>query len=114
MPELQVQKLDQTLCSKYEQKFNFMTKPQLLNLQQTVTNMILIINIDNSNNINEFWVGIFTIKGHINQAYWTGVSDGVSQIVSDQGCKWSDSGPIEMIMINSTRIQDPKTKDPQY
>ena len=31
-----------------------MTKPQLLNLQQTVANMILIINIDNSNNINEF------------------------------------------------------------
>ena len=27
LPELQLQNLDQTLCSKYEQKFNFMTKP---------------------------------------------------------------------------------------
>ena len=28
-----------------------MTKPQLTNLQQTVANMILIINISNSNNL---------------------------------------------------------------
>ena len=48
-----------------KQKFTFMTKPQLLNLQQTATNIILIININNSNNINEFWVGIFTL----NQVY---------------------------------------------
>ena len=38
-----------TLCSKSEQKFSFMTKPQLPNLQQTVANTILIINISNSN-----------------------------------------------------------------
>ena len=69
LAELQLQNLDQNLCSKSEQKFSFMTKPQLLNLQQTVANMILIINIDNSNNINEFWVGIFTQNGHINQVY---------------------------------------------
>ena len=69
LPELQLQNLDQTLSSKSEQDFSFMTKPQLLNLQQTVANMILIINIDNSNNISEFWVGIFTQKGHINQVY---------------------------------------------
>ena len=112
-PELQLQNLDQTLCSKSEQKFTFMTKPQLLNLQQTVANMILIININNSNNINEFWVGIFTLKGHKNQVSLTGVSDGVSQIVSDKRCQWSDSGPTEIIMINSTRTQDPKTRNPQ-
>ena len=40
------------LCSKSEQKFSFMHNPQLLNLQQTVANTILIINISNSNNIN--------------------------------------------------------------
>ena len=68
-PELQLQNLDQTLCSKSEQKFSFMTKPQLLNLQQTVANMILIINIGNSNNINKFWFDIFTRQGHINQVY---------------------------------------------
>ena len=39
--------LDQTLCSKSEQKISFMTKPQLPNLQQTVAIMILI-NISNS------------------------------------------------------------------
>ena len=52
-PELQLQNLDQTLCSKSEQKFSFMTKPQLLNLQQTLANMILIINIGNSNDLHK-------------------------------------------------------------
>ena len=53
-PELQLQNLDQNLCSKYEQKFSFMTKPQLPNLQQTVANMILVINISNNNTLNKF------------------------------------------------------------
>ena len=35
---LQLQNLDQTLCSKSEQKFSFLTKPQLPNLQKTVAN----------------------------------------------------------------------------
>ena len=96
--------------------FGSMNKPQLPNLQQTVVNMILIININNSKNINEFWVGIFTLKGHINQVYLTGVS----HIDSDKGCQWSDLGQIEMIMINSTRnwilrlrILNPRNEDPQ-
>ena len=42
-----------TLCSKSEQKFSFMTKRQLPN-QQAVGNMILSININNSNNLNKF------------------------------------------------------------
>ena len=46
-----------------------MTKPQLPNLQQTVANMILITNINNSNNLNKFWVAIFTRQGQINQVY---------------------------------------------
>ena len=54
LPELQLQNLDQTLCSKTEQKINFITKPQLPNLQQTVANTILIIYISNSNNLNKF------------------------------------------------------------
>ena len=62
-------KFDQTLCSKSEQKFSFMNNPQLPNLQQTVANTILIINISNSYNINKFWVGIFTRQGYINQVY---------------------------------------------
>ena len=52
--KLQFQNLDQTLCSKSEQKFSFMTKPQLPKLQQTAANTIHIINIRNSNNINKF------------------------------------------------------------
>ena len=36
------------------QKFSFLTKPQLPNLQQTIANTIPIINISNSNNINKF------------------------------------------------------------
>ena len=56
-------------CSKAEQRLSFMTKPQLSNLQQTVANTILVINISNSNNLNKFWVGIFTRQGHINKVY---------------------------------------------
>ena len=52
-PLLQLRNLDQTLCSKSEQKFSFLTKPQLPNLQQTVVNTFLIININNSN-FNKF------------------------------------------------------------
>ena len=48
------------MCSKSEQKFSFLTKPQLRNLQQIVANTILI---SNSYNINKFWVGIFTRQG---------------------------------------------------
>ena len=69
LPELQRQNLDQPLCSKSEQKFSFMTKPQLPNLQQTVANTIHIINIIKSDNLNKFWVGIFTRQGHVNQVY---------------------------------------------
>ena len=54
LPELHLQNLDQTLCSKSKQKFCFMTKPQLQNLQQTVADTILIINISNSKNLNKF------------------------------------------------------------
>ena len=46
-----------------------MTKPQLQNLQQTVVNTILFTNISKSNQVNKFWVGIFSRKGHINQVY---------------------------------------------
>ena len=79
--QLQLQNLDQPLCSKSELKFSFMTKRQLLN-QQAVANMILSINISNSNNLNKFWVGIFTRQGHINQVYQTGVSQSVSELVT--------------------------------
>ena len=54
LPELQLQNNDQTLCSKSEQKFNFMTKPPLPYLQQAVANTILIINISNNKNLNKF------------------------------------------------------------
>ena len=66
LPELKLQNLDQPLCSKSEQKFSFLTKPQLQNLQQIVANTILT---SNSYNINKFWVGIFTCQGDINQVY---------------------------------------------
>ena len=59
----------ETLCSKSEQKLNFMTKLHLPNLHQTVVSTFLIINMSNSNNLNKFWVVIFTRQGHINQVY---------------------------------------------
>ena len=54
LSELQLQNFDQTLCSKSEQKFYCMTKPQVPNLQQTIANTIHIINISNKNNLNKF------------------------------------------------------------
>ena len=78
LAERQLQNLDQPLCSKSEQMLSFMTKPQLPNLQQTVANTILITNISNSNNLNKFWVGIFTRQGHISKVYLTAVSESVS------------------------------------
>ena len=71
-----------------------MTKPQLPNRQQTVVNTILITNISTSNNLNKFWVGIFTRQGHIKFTEQELVSESVSQLVSDKHCQWSDSGPI--------------------
>ena len=69
LPELQHQNLDQTLCSNSEQKFGFITKPQLPSMQQIVANTIFIINISKSANLNKFWVGIFTCQAHIDQVY---------------------------------------------
>ena len=59
----------ETLSSKSEQKLNFMTKVHLPNLHQTVVDTFLIINLNNSNNFNKFWVAIFTCQSHINQVY---------------------------------------------
>ena len=60
------------LRAKSGQKIVFMTKLQLLS-----------INTSNSNNLNKFWVGIFTSQGHINQVYLTGVSQWVSESVNE-------------------------------
>ena len=66
---MQLQNLDETLFSKSEHNFGFITKPQLPSMQQTVANTILITNISNSNNLNKFWFGVSTRQGHVNQVY---------------------------------------------
>ena len=78
----------ETLCSKYEQKLNFMTKLHLPNLHQTVVSTFLIIKMSNSNNLNKFWVVIFTSIKFTKQQL-------VSDSVSDKHSQWSDSGPIK-------------------
>ena len=93
--KLQLQNLDQPLCPKSEQNFSFMTKRQLAN-QQTVANMILSINLRNRNNVNKFWVGIFTRQGGSHQSSLLNSSESVSEWVSDKSKQWSDSGPINM------------------
>ena len=50
-------------------KVKFYVQTSASNLQQTYANTIFIINISNSNNLNKFWVGIFTRQGRINQVY---------------------------------------------
>ena len=81
--ELQLQNLDQTLCSKSGQKFDLMTKIQLPNLHQTIANTFLSINISNSNNLN-FWVGIFTPR--VISIKFT-KQHKVSESVSDKGLR---------------------------
>ena len=64
--------------------------------------MILTINISNSNNLNKFWVDIFTRQGQsslLNRSEW--VSESVSVWVSDKGKQWSDAGPIKMHLLVS-------------
>ena len=55
LPELQLQNLDQTLCSKSKQNFSFMTKLQFPNLHQTIVNTFLNINISNNSEILKYW-----------------------------------------------------------
>ena len=55
LPGLQLENLDQTLCSKSEQKLS-LTKPQLPISQQTGANTIINTSISNSNNFNLEWV----------------------------------------------------------
>ena len=74
------------LVLKVWTKFSFMTKLQLPNLHTTVVKTFLIINISNSNNLNKFWVGIFTShtshqSSLLNRSEW--VSEWVSQSVSE-------------------------------
>ena len=59
--ELQLQNLNQTLCSKSEQKFSYMAKSVPI-----VVNMFLSIKISN---LNKFWVGILKGQSHICQVY---------------------------------------------
>ena len=61
LAELQLQNLDQPLCSKSEGP----------NVSSQICNKLLPLTIDisNNNNLNKFCVGIFTRQGHINQVY---------------------------------------------
>ena len=106
--ELKLQNLDQTLFSKSEHKFSIknMTNltPQYLDQTlafQSLSNYcqkFLIVKFRNSNNINKFWVVIFTSQGHINQVSLTLSSEWVSQfkLMSDKGRRWCDSCPCPM------------------
>ena len=69
LAELQLQNLDQPLCSKSEK--SLVLGP---NVSSQICNKLLPtwssqINISNNNNLNKFWVGIFTRQGHINKVY---------------------------------------------
>ena len=80
--------LDQTSASITWPKFRFkiFTQPQLQNLDQTVVNMFLSTN---TNNTKKFWVGTFKGQSHTSQVYQTAVS----QSVNDKGRQWSELGP---------------------
>jgi len=69
LPELHFQNLDQTMYPKSEQKFSFMTKPQLLNPQQSL-NKLLSTGSSSSTSatveISSFELASSKNQGHIN------------------------------------------------
>ena len=71
--KLQLQNLDQPLCSKSEQNFSFMTKRQLAN-QQTVANMIL----------NKLWRTAYTTFFNLRKRFtaFSSCCDIIKQFVS--------------------------------
>ena len=90
--------------------FSYMTKPQLPNMQQTVANTILIINISNSNKPQQVLSSHLHTPGSyqsslLNRSEW--VSQWVSESVSHWQAlpKWSDSGPIKIRNTWSALIQ---------
>ena len=88
-----------TLCSKSEQMFSFMIKPQLPNLQQTVANTILIINISNSNNSTSFELTSSHARvTSIKSTKWHVISELVTRVAI---CQWSDSPPIKAWIFHS-------------
>ena len=87
---LELQPLDQPLCSKSEQNLAFMIKLQLPNLQQNVIKTFFIINISNSNNLNKFWIGIFTGQGHTKLNFTK--QELVSQFLTSIANDWTQKG----------------------
>ena len=76
LTKLQLQNFNLNILTK-----NFTSKtpiPQLQNLDWTVVNMFFRININNTNNINKFWVGIFKSQSHISQDSTISGNDWVS------------------------------------
>ena len=73
-PKLQIQNLDQTLCSKSEQKSNFKTKLQLPNLHKRIVNTFRSINISKTNNLNNLFTASSSCCNIIKQlASFTGI-----------------------------------------
>ena len=76
LTKLQLQNFNLNILTK-----NFTSKtpiPQLQNLDWNVVNMFFRININNTNNINKFWVGIFKSQSHISQDSTISGNDWVS------------------------------------
>ena len=72
LPELQLQNLDQTLCSKSEQKFNFMTKTSASKSATNCRQHVSKHQHQQQSQPQQVLCGIFTCQGFINQVYLTG------------------------------------------
>ena len=102
----------ETLCSKSEQKLNFMTKLHLPHLHQTVVNTFLIINMNNRNNLNKFELS--SSHARVTSIKFT-KQEWVSEWVTDKYSQWSDLGPIIMVwrhqrMVWSGEMASPYAK----
>ena len=79
LPEVQLQNLDQTLCSKSEQKFNFMTKTSASKSGTNCRQHVSKHQHQQQAQPQQVLCDIFTCQGPINQVYLTGFIQLVSK-----------------------------------
>ena len=101
LPQLQLQNLYQTLCSKSEQKLSFITKPQL---QQQTSATSETVTTSTSFDLVSSHTRVTSIK--CTKREW----------VSDKGSQWSNSGPIKkwlyVVFNDSNQIGNLKLDNP--
>ena len=96
--ELQLQTLGQTLCSKSEQNLALWPNFSFQNCIKLSSKRFSSSTSATVTNSTSFELASSQATRHINQVYKTGVSEWVSELVSDKQSQWSDLGPINILI----------------